>query len=78
MPRGNSGRIVIEVGPETKKELYAALDLSGLTLKDWFLTRAKDFCTEATQPSLFKLSPSPLQISTNQSARKGRKTTQET
>ena len=53
MARGDSGRIVIEVDPETKRQLYAALDLTGSTLKDWFVKRASDFCDETNQPSLF-------------------------
>lgn len=56
MARGDSGRIVIEVGTETKRQLYAALDLAGSTLKEWFVQRAADFCAEATQPSLFNMS----------------------
>jgi hypothetical protein len=55
MARGDSGRIVIEVEPETKRQLYAALDLTGSTLKEWFVKRAADFSAETTQPSLFKL-----------------------
>ena len=54
MARGESGRIVIEIEPQTKKRLYASLALSGSTLKDWFLKRAADYCQEAGQPSLFE------------------------
>jgi hypothetical protein len=54
MARGESGRIVIEVEPETKKRLYAALALSGSTLKDWFLKKATAYCHESTEPSLFE------------------------
>ena len=36
MPVGSSGRIVIEVDPLVKRQLYAALHADGLTLKDWF------------------------------------------
>jgi hypothetical protein len=60
MARGESGRIVIEVEPETKKRLYASLALSGSTLKEWFLKNAADYCDEANQPLLFedeKLAP---------------------
>jgi hypothetical protein len=53
MARGDSGRIVIEMEPEAKRQLYAALALTGSTLKDWFIKRAAEFCAEATQPSLF-------------------------
>jgi hypothetical protein len=51
--RGESGRIVIEVEPEVKQRLYAALALSGSTLKDWFIKSAANFCEESAQPSLF-------------------------
>ena len=54
MARGESGRIVIEVEPETKKRLYASLALSGSTLKDWFLKNAQDYCQDAGQQSLFE------------------------
>jgi len=54
MARGESGRIVIEIEPETKKRLYASLALSGSTLKDWFLKVAVDYCQDVVQPSLFE------------------------
>jgi len=49
MPRGSSGRIVLEVDPELKDELYAALQQDGLTLKDWFLGRARQYLYEDVQ-----------------------------
>lgn len=52
MARGDSGRIVIEVDPDLKRQLYAALALSGSTLKDWFMKEAQEFCSESVQPSL--------------------------
>ena len=60
MARGNSGRIIIEMEPEAKRRLYDALDLTGSTLKDWFLKRAEDFCIETIQPSLFRLPETSL------------------
>jgi hypothetical protein len=54
MARGKSGRIVIEVEPEVKQRLYAALALSGSTLKDWFIKTASDYCAETVQPTLFR------------------------
>ena len=50
MARGNSGRIVIDVEPEFKAQVYTALSLKGSTLKDWFLEQARDLCDEAAQP----------------------------
>lgn len=43
MSRGSSGRIVLEVDPETKRELYSALARDGLTLKAWFLQQARAY-----------------------------------
>lgn len=54
MARGESGRIVLVVDPEMKRRLYAALALSGSTLKDWFIKVAQDYCIESQQPSLFR------------------------
>lgn len=41
MSIGSSGRIVIEVEPGVKRELYAALARDGSTLKEWFLRSAQ-------------------------------------
>ena len=54
MARGESGRVVIEIDPLMKRELYSALSLSGKTLKDWFIERASEFCSSTSQPSLFE------------------------
>ncbi len=43
MSIGNSGRIVIEINPKLKKQLYAYLVLNGLTLKEWFLNNADTY-----------------------------------
>ena len=51
---GVSGRIVIDVDPEVKCRLYAALALNGSTLKDWFLENASNFCDQSQQLQLFK------------------------
>ena len=37
MSIGTSGRIVIEIEPESKRQFYAALARDGLTLKDWWI-----------------------------------------
>lgn len=49
MPPGKSGRIVLEIDPELKEELYAALREDGLTLKEWFLKRARQYLYEEVQ-----------------------------
>ena len=43
MPRGRSGRIVVEVERELKGRLHATLALDGLTVKEWFVERATDY-----------------------------------
>lgn len=43
MSVGPSGRIVVEVEPELKRELHSALVKDGKTLKGWFVTQAETF-----------------------------------
>lgn len=52
MSIGASGRIVIEVEPELKRELYAHLTRDGLTLKEWFLQEARCYLATSNQFSL--------------------------
>ena len=40
MAVGKSHRIVIEVDPSLKAEIYLALKKQGKTLKEWFIERA--------------------------------------
>jgi hypothetical protein len=54
MARGKSGRIVLEIGPTEKDELYNALTRDGLTLKDWFLRRATEYLRNREQGQLFR------------------------
>ena len=49
MSIGTSGRIVIEVDPEVKRSLYAALARDGMALKEWFLKNAEAYITDSTQ-----------------------------
>jgi DNA (cytosine-5)-methyltransferase 1 len=51
---GNSGRVVIDIEPDLKRQLYAALSLSGSTLKDWFRKSATAYCEEQKQPSFLR------------------------
>ena len=53
MARGESGRIVIEVDPDLKGELYTALTYQGLTLKAWFVKEAQRHIRTHKQPYLF-------------------------
>lgn len=49
---GKSGRVVIDIDPDLKKQLYSTLSLSGSTLKEWFCKTAESFCHESVEPSL--------------------------
>jgi hypothetical protein len=53
MSRGYSGRIVLEIDPSLKDNLYIALARNKLTLKDWFISQCTSFIEETNQPGLF-------------------------
>ena len=53
MARGDSGRIVLEIDPTEKDELYAAVTKDGMTLKDWFRRKASEYLRERNQTQLF-------------------------
>jgi hypothetical protein len=53
MARGRSGRIVIEVEPEFKDELYVSLARAKLTLKEWFIRTGEQFIRGQDQLDLF-------------------------
>jgi len=74
MARGQSGRIVLEIEPEAKAELYSALTKDGMTLKDWFLRQASQYLRDHSQPSLFSasvISETPPPYKTKRQPRKG-------
>lgn len=52
MAVGASGRVVVEIDPKLKKELYIALAKEGLNLKDWFLKNVDNFLDDRTQLKL--------------------------
>ncbi|MBC2604236.1 hypothetical protein [Puniceicoccus vermicola] len=53
MPQGKSGRIIIDVEPEFKEEVYEAVRIQGFSsMKEWFVQQAKRICEESKQPSL--------------------------
>ena len=54
MPRGNSGRVVVEIDVELKQQLHGALASDGSTLKEWFIANAEEFLERRNQPLLFK------------------------
>ena len=53
MSVGESGRIVIEIEPEMKRELHATLGRDGQTLKSWFVARADEYLRNSKQLSIF-------------------------
>ena len=59
--RGLSGRIVVEVDPDLKLELYTALTFEGLTLKAWFVEEAQNYISQHRQPLLFHRSTASSQ-----------------
>lgn len=46
LARGKSGRIVLEIEPEIKRNLYLALEFKQITLKEWFLEMADLYISE--------------------------------
>ncbi len=49
MSIGSSGRIVIEVEPDVKRQLYSALAKDGMSLKQWFLLHAHAYLATGGQ-----------------------------
>ena len=52
MSVGNSGRLVIEIEPAVKRELYQALARDGKHLKTWFLEHVEKYLTDGQQLAL--------------------------
>lgn len=52
-----SGRLVVNIEPELKLALHAALAADGLSLKDWLVQYARDYVNERAQPRLFADKP---------------------
>lgn len=53
MARGKSGRVVLEIDPELKRQLYASLENRQETMKEWFVKEAEGLIYGDKQPSLF-------------------------
>ena len=49
MARGPSGRLVLEVDPDLKRQLHAQVALEGKTFKDWFLEVADAYLASAEE-----------------------------
>ncbi len=52
MSIGKSGRVVIEMEPELKKELHTVLRKEGTNLKAWFLEHVDQLLAERSQKPL--------------------------
>jgi hypothetical protein len=52
-----SGRLVVDIVPELKLALHAALAADGLSLKDWVVRQARDYVDARAQPRLFAAEP---------------------
>ena len=56
MARGKSGRVVLEIDPELKCQIYATLENKQKTMKEWFVKEAKGLIYGDKQLSLFETS----------------------
>ncbi|MDB9824396.1 hypothetical protein OAC23_00175 [bacterium] len=52
MPVGKSGRIVIEIDPGLKQELYQSLGNEDSSLKEWFLNHVKGYLSGKSQVAI--------------------------
>ena len=64
MARGESGRIVIEVDPELKNELYQKLQSENSNLKSWFLGKVENYLEESNQLQLQLDDETPIHYKT--------------
>lgn len=46
MSIGSSGRVVVELDPQLKRQLYSALAAKGMSLKEWLVLNAEQFLSE--------------------------------
>jgi hypothetical protein len=63
MPRGPSGRIVLEIDPLMKNQLYVVLAKNNLTLKEWFIRQCDQYLITYNQPDLFSKAAAESSIS---------------
>jgi hypothetical protein len=66
--RGPSGRVVIELEPEIKQDMHAALAQDHMTLKEWFLARVESYLAERVQPNLPGVVASSAPVKSSKSA----------
>lgn len=53
MSVGTSGRVVVEIPPDLKRELHALLSSEGKTLKSWFVAYAEEYVRHSGQLTIF-------------------------
>lgn len=46
MSKGESGRVVVELDPFQKRQLYSVLAIENKTLKDWMIERIQQYLSE--------------------------------
>jgi hypothetical protein len=73
MARGPSGRIVIEVAPEEKDQLYTALKKDGMTLKEWFSKASVEYLQGRLQLPLFAEAAPAAELKVIQSTKRKNK-----
>ncbi|MCP3677075.1 MAG: hypothetical protein GY721_05655 [Deltaproteobacteria bacterium] len=66
MSIGSSGRIVIEIDPGMKRQLYAALVQHQATMKEWFVKHAQHFIENQSQLTLDIMDNQTQHISTGE------------
>lgn len=54
MSIGPSGRVVVEIDPDLKRRLYSVLAIEGITLKEWFTSKAEALVSENSNAKLNK------------------------
>ena len=59
MPIGHSGRIVVELDPELKRDLHDALRRRGSNLKSWLVEQAEELLREDSKQQLLQFEPEP-------------------
>ena len=52
MPKGETGRIVVDIDPALKRRLYSVLAMENSTLKDWFIQCAERYVKKNREPNL--------------------------
>ena len=52
MARGKSGRVVLEIDPELKRQLYFTLEYKQQTMKEWFIEEAQNFIGSVQQDDI--------------------------